>query len=69
MLDSQSYGTSRGTGVLVLDEDGAWKIAQYALTFPMPNDLATELTGRIRGFEGVDAQRQDQAPGGASVNP
>ena len=69
LLDSQSYGTSRGTGVLVRDDDGAWKIAQYALTFPMPNDLATELTGRIRGFEGVDAQRQDQAPGGASVNP
>lgn len=50
LLDSASYGTSRGTGVLV--RSGCdWKIAQYALTFPMPNDLAKELMARIRAFE------------------
>lgn len=47
-LDSQSYGTSRGTGVLVRGEDGRWRIALYALTFPIPNALARDLTGRIR---------------------
>ena len=50
LLDSESYGTSRGTGVLVL-EDGRWKVAQYALTFPIPNDLAKGMTAEIRAFE------------------
>ena len=47
-LDSQSYGTSRGTGVLVRGDDGEWRIALYALTFPIPNALARDLTARIR---------------------
>lgn len=50
LLDSQSYGTSRGTGVLVL-KNGSWKISQYALTFPIPNDLAKGMTAEIRAFE------------------
>jgi hypothetical protein len=55
LLDSQSYGTSRGTGVLVRTPAG-WRIAQYALTFPIPNDLAKELTARIRTFEAERAR-------------
>lgn len=47
-LDSASYGTSRGTGVLVRGADGRWRIALYALTFPIPNALARDLTARIR---------------------
>ncbi|MBX3478884.1 MAG: nuclear transport factor 2 family protein [Caulobacter sp.] len=50
LLDSESYGTSRGTGVLVLS-DGRWKVAQYALTFPIPNDLAHGFTDQIKAFE------------------
>ena len=50
LLDSQNYGTSRGTGVLV-KKNGAWKISQYALTFPIPNDLAKGMTAEIRSFE------------------
>lgn len=50
VLDSRSYGTARGTGVLVRRPEG-WRIAQYALTFPIPNDLAKEFTGRIREHE------------------
>ena len=50
LLDSKSYGTSRGTGVLQL-KDGSWKIAQYALTFPIPNDLAKGMTDEIKAFE------------------
>ena len=50
VLDSASYGTSRGTGVLVLTPQG-WRIAQYHLTFPIPNDLAGEITARIRAHE------------------
>ncbi len=50
LLDSESYGTSRGTGVLVL-RNRVWKISQYALTFPIPNDLAKGMTAEIRAFE------------------
>lgn len=47
LLDSESYGECRGTGVLE-KVDGGWKITQYHLTIPMPNDLAKEFVARIR---------------------
>jgi ketosteroid isomerase-like protein len=50
LLWNDTYGACRGTGVLVLT-DGAWRIAQYNLTFPIPNDLAAEITARIKAFE------------------
>jgi len=50
LLDSEKYGTSRGTGVLLL-KNGSWKISQYALTFPIPNDLAKGMTTEIKAFE------------------
>jgi hypothetical protein len=50
LLDSASYGTARGTGVMVV-RNCEWKLAQYALTFPIPNDLAKEMTGRIKAYE------------------
>ncbi len=50
ILDSAHYGTSRGTGVLALTP-GGWKIEQYALTFPIPNDLAADMTAKIRAYE------------------
>lgn len=50
ILDSKAYGTSRGTGVLVKGPQG-WKITQYALTFPIPNDLAKDMTARIKAYE------------------
>ena len=46
-LDSASYGQCRGTGVL-RRVNGAWKIAHYNLTIPIPNDLAKEFVARIR---------------------
>ena len=55
VLDSQSYGTSRGTGVL-LRGPGGWQVAQYALTFPIPNDLAKEFTERIKAHEAAQAR-------------
>ncbi|MEX0300526.1 MAG: nuclear transport factor 2 family protein [Kordiimonas sp.] len=50
VLDSVNYGTSRGTGVLELTDTG-WKIAQYHLTFPLPNDMTDRITAEIRQFE------------------
>ncbi|MFN2240046.1 MAG: nuclear transport factor 2 family protein [Thermoanaerobaculia bacterium] len=50
ILENASYGTTRGTGVLV--RDGAeWKIAQYHLTIPVPNDLAKQVVEMIRAKE------------------
>jgi len=50
VLDSASYGTSRGTGVLVRGPTG-WKVAQYALTFPIPNAIAKDVTAQIKAHE------------------
>lgn len=50
LLDHQTYGTARGSGVLRLTDDG-WRIEQYVLSFPVPNDVAREVTARIREHE------------------
>ena len=46
-LDSASYGDCRGTGVL-RKVGGAWRIAQYNLTIPIPNALAKQVVRMIR---------------------
>ena len=51
VLNSEKYGTSQGSGLLVRTDKG-WRIAQYHLTFPMPNDLAGDFTAKIKAFEG-----------------
>lgn len=48
ILENESYGTTRGTGVLVKSR-GEWKIAQYHLTIPIPNELAKDIVAMIRG--------------------
>lgn len=50
LLDSQSYGSSRGTGILIKSAQG-WRIAQYHLTFPIPNALARDITDQIKAYE------------------
>ena len=46
-LQNEFLGECRGTGALV-KVDGAWKVAQYNLTIPIPNALAGEFAERIR---------------------
>lgn len=50
LLWNEGYGTCRGSGVLVKSKDG-WQIAQYNLTFPIPNALAGEFTTKIKAHE------------------
>ncbi|MFC3053097.1 nuclear transport factor 2 family protein [Kordiimonas pumila] len=50
ILESVNYGTSRGTGILIRTNNG-WKISQYHLTFPIPNELAAGITQQIQTFE------------------
>lgn len=49
-LHNDGLGETRGSGVLVW-RDGAWKVAQYNLTIPVPNELAADLVERIRGLD------------------
>jgi len=58
LLDNDKYGTSRGTGVLIRTTDG-WKISQYHLTFPIPNDLADGITQQIHTFEAKQKMGQE----------
>lgn len=46
-LQNAAFGECRGTGVLV-KQDGNWKVAQYNLTVPIPNDLLRNVAGQIR---------------------
>lgn len=49
-LASEHYGDTRGTGVLI-KVNGVWKIAQYHLTIPIPNDLAKPFVEQIRRYQ------------------
>jgi hypothetical protein len=49
-LDNAKWGRCRGSGVLLRTTDG-WKIAQYNLTVPIPNDLLPEVAERIKAFD------------------
>lgn len=47
LLANDAYGTCRGSGVLLLTESG-WRIAQYNLSIPIPNELAAKIVAVIR---------------------
>lgn len=47
ILLNQKFGETRGSGVLVR-EGARWKVAQYHLTLPVPNDLIEDLVQRIQ---------------------
>lgn len=47
-LVNDSYGVTRGSGVLRLTDDG-WKIEQYVLSFAVPNDRADAVVEAIKG--------------------
>jgi len=49
-LENAGLGETRGSGVLVM-EDGRWKIAQYNLTIPIPNEMALDVARTIRALE------------------
>lgn len=49
LLDHDRYGELRGTGVVRLGDDGAWRIAHYSLTFTVPNGVAPRVVEVIGG--------------------
>ena len=50
-LLNESYGECRGSGVLIKNAAGEWKISQYNLTVPIPNDMLKDVAEKIREFE------------------
>lgn len=50
-LSNAKYGEVRGSGVLQRTADG-WRIAQYVMSFPVPNELAPDLVARIAALDG-----------------
>lgn len=46
VLENDSYGVTRGSGVLRKTRDG-WKIEQYVLSFAVPNDRARAVVEAI----------------------
>ena len=48
-LSNEKYGVFRGTGVLV-KKNNKWKISQYNLLLPIPNDLLIEYSKEIKSY-------------------
>ena len=47
VVTSQKYGACRGTGVVVLRE-GVWRVAQYSLSLPIPNEMFVDVADAIK---------------------
>jgi len=47
MLDNEKYGECRGSGVLVYGLDGTWRIAQYNLSKPIPNEKMEQVVAIV----------------------
>ena len=47
LLDNDALGETRGSGVLVR-EGGVWRVAQYNLSIPIPNEVAGRVIELIR---------------------
>jgi phosphohistidine phosphatase SixA len=61
VLGSASYGLCRGSGVLRLI-DGRWKLAQYNLSFLVPNARAKTVVAAIRGEAQAERSADAAAP-------
>lgn len=59
-LRSEKYGACRGTGV-VRKINGVWKIEQYSLSVPVPNEILPKVTEMIRAVED-EKQRKLRLP-------
>ena len=48
-VENDHYGSCRGSGVLQRTGEG-WKIQQYNLTLPVPDEIASDVVARIRSM-------------------
>lgn len=61
-LTNSSLGETRGSGVLLREGD-RWKVAQYNLTIPIPNEMAGDVARRIREIADVPKAEGADEPG------
>jgi len=59
LLHNEKLGTCRGSGVL-RRVDGQWKILQYNLSIPVPNDLAERTVQMIRDLDVTKGEGEDK---------
>ncbi|WP_244623434.1 nuclear transport factor 2 family protein [Shewanella salipaludis] len=50
-LSSLAYGACRSSGTLIHTLAG-WKLLQYHLSFPIPNEMAKEITAQLKRHDG-----------------
>lgn len=62
MLRNDALGQCRGSGVLVKTNDG-WKVAQYNLSVPVPNEMVMQVVADISTLEGNPAPITAVTPG------
>lgn len=67
-LDHARYGELRGTGVLRKIQ-GTWKIAQYNLTFTIPNQASADVVARVRASQGAAQDAGAAGDAGAARDP
>jgi hypothetical protein len=56
LLRNAKYGVCRGSGS-VRRTDAGWKVVQYNLSVPIPNDQLEEFAGKIRAFKAEHGNR------------
>lgn len=63
LLQHEKLGRCRGSGVMLL-RDGGWKVAQYNLSLPVPNELVYSVAQDIAAFA-----RDPDGAGPAAADP
>ena len=66
-LDHAKLGRCRGSGVLLLD-GGVWKIAQYNLSVPIPNEMVLEVAQAIVTLGVVELPQDSKAAGARAAD-
>ncbi|MBN7796115.1 nuclear transport factor 2 family protein [Parahaliea mediterranea] len=61
LLDNAKLGLCRGSGILLKGPDG-WKLQQYNLSMPVPNEIALDVAAEIRGEAPAADAGADQTP-------
>ena len=60
LLRHDRLGVCRGSGVLVL-ENGVWKVAQYNLSVPIPNDIVYSVANQIQSDDRATMEGEAQS--------
>lgn len=68
-LATERLGDARGSGVLVRDAGGTWRIAQYNLSLTIPNERFDAVRRLLESSSGPATTSSSAAPTGASPSP